>query len=863
MIGWFALASAASTGVQYGDGLRLVLDPIPLAPTVTVATIVGAGHVDDPPGAEGTAHVVEHLWFDTPVGGGLGVAEGTRTFAALFALGCTPAGFTFAGEATYATACPPERLPLLVERELARVRDPLAAITDDDVARAFAVVSHEEAGRDDDVASVVLPRLYGALYPPEHPVVARDSRPRLGVVELASLRAWAADHLGPASVTVAVTGRFDPSEVRRAFDAEHGAPTGTFLPMQRRAAPPPRRTLRPAPRRIELPIAHPIVALGWAPPGFVSGLEGAVTADLVAEALGRIADARIVGVGCASRADAFGHPLMCLVATADEAALDGVAAEIRAVTDELWVGEERKRAITRYAAALGRAEVGFRGIRDDRSPLPGGWATVLASFAHWAGSVDPIGDASATEWPRARAFVDRARERLDPAEAAILIAVPDRTPVALSEGPSPPPGAPAVVAAVPAGSAAPLDVAERTTDAGVRILAISRPDAEFVHAMGRLAAGPDPRVLLALEASTYRERIDEVPDVLGAATDSPFGRIAAVRGDPRALSAILDALDAQLRPAVQAAPWLQYVRARAAVAHTLRATEATHWARVLPIAAVDPTGWAAYGASGRGFTLAVTAGDVVTGFAEVARPDHAEVVVVGPGGADALADAAVRAVAAPWSTPNADPPAPASPASPWTGPRTLVIDDPSSDGAVLTAACAVPSAPRPVSEVAIELVRQHLWVRLRERDSLVYTPSVERSGDVVAILADTGWATAGQVRDGIDQELAIIEAGAPDPLLPTARAQVGARSPARGSPQDALQQAFGERTIATADEVRAFDGAVAAVDEAAVARALAGCRAGLVIAVAGPGPAIAERLGGDVDVVTPAEARDWVIARVP
>src|SRR5258708_12918374 len=49
--------------VHCPSGLRVIFERAPGAATAAVAVVVGAGAVDDPPGKEGLAHLVEHLTF--------------------------------------------------------------------------------------------------------------------------------------------------------------------------------------------------------------------------------------------------------------------------------------------------------------------------------------------------------------------------------------------------------------------------------------------------------------------------------------------------------------------------------------------------------------------------------------------------------------------------------------------------------------------------------------------------------------------------------------------------------------------------------------------------------------------------------
>ncbi|HUJ58399.1 MAG TPA: insulinase family protein, partial [Kofleriaceae bacterium] len=59
----------AISGFRASDGLRIVLVPDPKATEVEVTMRYRVGDIDDPPGQDGMAHLVEHLMFMTVSGG--------------------------------------------------------------------------------------------------------------------------------------------------------------------------------------------------------------------------------------------------------------------------------------------------------------------------------------------------------------------------------------------------------------------------------------------------------------------------------------------------------------------------------------------------------------------------------------------------------------------------------------------------------------------------------------------------------------------------------------------------------------------------------------------------------------------------
>src|SRR5215831_13632503 len=105
------------------SGLRILVQEDHSAPIVVVVNVVGAGHVHDPPGREGTAHLLEHLSFRARRDGGATHWSMLERVGAGEFNASTQADVT-----TYYAAGAREVLPELLRLESARIADPLQGV---------------------------------------------------------------------------------------------------------------------------------------------------------------------------------------------------------------------------------------------------------------------------------------------------------------------------------------------------------------------------------------------------------------------------------------------------------------------------------------------------------------------------------------------------------------------------------------------------------------------------------------------------------------------------------------------------------------------------------------------------------------
>jgi predicted Zn-dependent peptidase len=100
------------------NGLRVVIAPDRTVPVVTVNVLYQVGYVDDPPGRDGMAHLVEHMMFK----GSKDVFDGEQ-----YALVAEAGGYTYGRTdsriTNYSTTLPSNQLEMVLRLESDRMRD--------------------------------------------------------------------------------------------------------------------------------------------------------------------------------------------------------------------------------------------------------------------------------------------------------------------------------------------------------------------------------------------------------------------------------------------------------------------------------------------------------------------------------------------------------------------------------------------------------------------------------------------------------------------------------------------------------------------------------------------------------------------
>lgn len=270
----------------YPSGMRLVAYALPHLREATVSASYRVGSVDDPPGKEGLAHLVEHLAFRAKPDGG------PRIWTRLESAGVEFNAFTLPDSTRYDATGRPEDASSLLRIEADRLRDPLAGIAERDFLRERDVVLRELAERRDDSSPAVQLDWLIQRAMPETPYSRVPTEQSIRSITLDDARAFVRRHYTPAHLVLVVSGPGRAEEVARVTQATFGAlATGDGAS---RVAPVPLDAPTPAlddrpPREMlvrEAPVERPVLWVGWTVPGDAAkGGPRALAAALFLEAM--------------------------------------------------------------------------------------------------------------------------------------------------------------------------------------------------------------------------------------------------------------------------------------------------------------------------------------------------------------------------------------------------------------------------------------------------------------------------------------------------------------------------------------------------------------------------------------------------
>lgn len=278
----------ASFDLPLPSGLRVVFQRDTTQPSVIVTTVVEAGATDDPPGKEGLAHLVEHLWFRARGGAG----------ARIEALGGVYNAETSWDEAEFWTIAPKDALAALLKLESERLEDPLAGVDEEQFGLERAVLVNEVRQRVELSPSLTgADELVSRVYPEGHPYHRRAGGTVEGLrsLTLEDARAFASAHYRPSRTTIIVAGDVDlaqaPHVVARSFtrpqlvapgfvgsNVELTKPASRISTTRRRAPPPADHSVH----HVSGAVALRTVVLAWSLPGAYRAdqplIEGSVAA---------------------------------------------------------------------------------------------------------------------------------------------------------------------------------------------------------------------------------------------------------------------------------------------------------------------------------------------------------------------------------------------------------------------------------------------------------------------------------------------------------------------------------------------------------------------------------------------------------
>ncbi len=214
------------------NGLTLVVSPDPWSPVIASALFYRVGAAEDPPGASGTAHLLEHLMFE----GSANAPDGGYD-TLLAAVGGTNNAWTDHDLTVYTAQVPPQALELLLFLESDRMAWLGQGLDPEDLTNQKDVVRNERLGDQADDHAWSAYALSAALWPPGHPY----HRPVLGTPEdLAGASAevlldWHRSWYTPDNAVLVLVGDLDIEATLKATEKAFAEVPGRSRPPARPA----------------------------------------------------------------------------------------------------------------------------------------------------------------------------------------------------------------------------------------------------------------------------------------------------------------------------------------------------------------------------------------------------------------------------------------------------------------------------------------------------------------------------------------------------------------------------------------------------------------------------------------------------
>jgi zinc protease len=209
------------------NGLRVVLDPDPSAPTVAVAVTYDVGSRAEEAGKSGFAHLFEHMMFQ----GSANVKKGEH-FSLITERGGTLNGTTSSDRTNYFEVLPASELALALWLEADRMRS--LVVNAENFENQRAVVKEEYRMRYENAAYARAWLRLGELVFVNYPPYANPTIGKMADLDAAKLE-WAQDfyarHYVPNNAVVTVAGGFDPDEALALIERYFGG-------IPKRAVPP-------------------------------------------------------------------------------------------------------------------------------------------------------------------------------------------------------------------------------------------------------------------------------------------------------------------------------------------------------------------------------------------------------------------------------------------------------------------------------------------------------------------------------------------------------------------------------------------------------------------------------------------------
>ncbi len=272
----------AVTSFELDNGMQVVVVEDHRAPVVQQMVWYRAGSADEPRGASGVAHFLEHLLFK----GTDNMAPGELS-ATVAANGGHDNAFTSYDYTAYFQRVASDRLELMMQMEADRMVN--IRLTETDIETEREVILEERNSRIENNPRALFGEQKSAVQYLNHrygvPVIGWKHE--METLDLEDALSFYRTYYAPNNAILVVSGDVDPEDVRRMAETHYGAiPANPDLPERVRTTEPPQT----AARRItfkDLRVAQPYVSRSYLAPERDPGAqEKAAALTLLAEILG-------------------------------------------------------------------------------------------------------------------------------------------------------------------------------------------------------------------------------------------------------------------------------------------------------------------------------------------------------------------------------------------------------------------------------------------------------------------------------------------------------------------------------------------------------------------------------------------------
>ena len=190
---------------NFPSGLRIIFQEDHSQPIVSITSVIDRGASHDPIGKEGIAHLVEHMWFQSKHG------DLPKVWDVLEELGANLNASTASDWTNYMTVASADSTVPLLRLEALRMENPIAEVTESDLAEEREVVRNELRMRYENTSSTFLYYLRSKLYPVGHPYhrLGIGTHDSLNNITLEDVQLFVDENYTPENTTIVVVGDFD------------------------------------------------------------------------------------------------------------------------------------------------------------------------------------------------------------------------------------------------------------------------------------------------------------------------------------------------------------------------------------------------------------------------------------------------------------------------------------------------------------------------------------------------------------------------------------------------------------------------------------------------------------------------------